>query len=261
MKTIFKVSLLLVIPLLIFSCEEEIEDVGPQKHILIFCDLTTSLNSNDIKIQSDKVSQLIDNQNSNFEISIYPMDVSIYQNILFQDSIPPLSQIHQSKNIAIKDKKSKIAADINNILIETYTNHSQSNVDFKSCIISSFEMAYNLLPNDKETLENTQVVFFTDMVEQCPDSALGPLYMCSSTRQPNFEEILKKVEKEYIPKTKLSEKLTNDQVHVVITSSYGNQSRCITESQQNQIWDTIFIKQGFDTPQSIYRKSTVPDLW
>lgn len=261
MKAIFKISLLLIVVQLAFSCEEEIEDVGPQKHILIFCDLTTSLNPNDIKSQSNKVSQLINNQDFNFEISVYPMDVSIYQDVLFQDSIPPLNQIHQSKNIAIKDKKSKMADDINNILIETYTNHSQSNVDFKSCIISSFEMAYNLLPNDKETLENTQVVFFTDMVEQCPDSALGPLYMCSSTRQPNFEKILKQVDENYNPKFKLSEKLTNDQVHVVITSSYGNQSRCITESQQNQIWDNIFIKQGFEIPQSIYRKSTVPDLW
>ena len=201
-------------------CEKEIENVGPQKNILIFCDLTTSLNSDDIKSQSDKVKQLINEQSFNFQVSVYPMDVSIYQDILFQDSIPPLDQIHQSKNIVIKDKKDKTADLIDDILIDTYNKHSKNNTDFKSCIISSFEMAYNLLPDDKETLSNTQVIFFSDMIEQCPDSVLGSLYMCSSSRQPKFEKILKQVDEKYNPTFKLSKKLNKDQIHIVITSSY-----------------------------------------
>ena len=259
MKTIFSINLLLIISLITLSCVEEKEDSGPQKQLLIFCDLTTSLNLEDIKSQSDKVKQLINAQSYNFQVSVYPMDVSIYQDYLFQDSIPPLNKIHKSKNIAIINKKKNIADSIENILINTYNKHSKNSIDFKSCIISSFEMAYNLLPNDEETLKNTQVVFFTDMVEQCPESIVGSLYMCSKTRQPSFEKILNQVEDKYNPKSKLSDKLAKNQIHIVITSSYGNQKKCITESQQKEVWNEILIKQGYEKPRQIHRSAALPE--
>lgn len=263
MKIALKFLALISITLLI-ECNEDIKTVELQPdQLIVFCDLSTSLNEDDIKIQSNKLKQIIKNLPHHSYISIYPMDLSIFQDPIIQEYIPEKSEF-QSINVRTIKRREKLADSISTVLIEKYhKKNKNSNTEFKSCIISSFEMAYNLLPQNQEVLDKTKVVFMTDMIEQCPESSLGSLYMCSNSQQPNLDNILDQIEKEYEPVKRLGNKLHTNQIFIVITSSYGNQKKCLTEKEQNQVWDKILLKQGFEEPNLIYRKPIISseNLW
>ncbi|WP_430412139.1 hypothetical protein [Kordia sp.] len=265
MKTIIR-YLLVFLLLVIYSCDEDIETT-PKKNLLIFCDLSSSLSSESVEAESKKIQAIIKNIPFNTKISVYPMGLSIYQNPLLTDSIKSETN-SKLKNKVIDKKRKEIARVLDSIIINNYkTKNTEQETQFKSCIINSFEMAFNYLPdNDDKLLKNSRIIFLTDMIEQCPESSAGSIYMCSKTRQPNFEEIKKQIQEEYNPTSKLSDKIKTNQLFIVMTSNYGNQQKCLTEIQQNEIWDIVLQKQGFvEDYAKIIRKSTeVPSteiLW
>ena len=266
MKTIIKCTSALLL-LFIFSCEEEGPPKTPEKNIIIICDLSSSLNLDYVELEVGKVQSIIDSLPYNTNFSIYPMNLSIYQNSLLKGFIKP-ETIFKTKNRAIQQEKKDLSEKVDSILISNYKiKNANKETEFKSCIISSFEMAFKYLPdNDDELLKNSRVILLTDMIEQCPESSAGSIYMCSKTRQPNFEKIKKQVQEEYNPRTKLSDKVRANQLYIVMTTNFGNQQKCLTENQQNEIWDIVLQKQGFvDNYAEIIRKKTeVPtkkELW
>jgi len=247
--------------ILILGCEDD-KIISDPNYLFVFCDLSTSLNEKDIESQGDKIKRIINGLTYNTYINIYPMDLSIYQDPIIGDSIIQKS-VFASINAETDRKRKKLADSIPRLLINKYNSRNKNEItEFKSCIISSLEMAYNLLPKDSLALTNTQVIFMTDMIEQCPESITGSMYMCSKTKQPDFDAIEKQIETEYNPDFKLSEKLNADQIHFVITSSYGNQKKCMNENQQQKIWDKILTKQGYKNPRKIHRSTALPEkLW
>jgi hypothetical protein len=241
---------------------KEILKPTPQKNLLVFVDLSTSLDTLETKSQSKKLSSLIDTLSIyNTEIKIFPMDLSVYQDPIISHKIEE-KYIHELKNVKIRQDRKEFAKKLEAILFEIYSEKSRSKKDIKSCIISSLEMAYNSLPEDTILLKNTQLLFMTDRIEQCPESSAGKLYMCNSSREPNFDKIINQIEEKYNPKNKLGNKLKSEQIHFIITSTYSNTNICLSENQQIEIWDKVLIKHGFTKPNRVYQKTSMPTiLW
>ena len=110
MKTIIKCTSALLL-LFIFSCEEEGPPKTPEKNIIIICDLSSSLNLDYVELEVGKVQSIIDSLPYNTNFSIYPMNLSIYQNSLLKGFIKP-ETIFKTKNRAIQQEKKDLSAKV-----------------------------------------------------------------------------------------------------------------------------------------------------
>lgn len=260
MKTVrllMKLKFYVILMCFIISCEEE--HIYPVQHIKVFFDFSTSLNETNIRDQSKKVKELIEKLEFNTNLVIYPINLDINPEPIYAGQTQKYTGFYEDNTMS-KNRK-KMADSIEKLLIETYINQNKAN-EYTSCIISSFEVTYKFLPKKVDSL--TKVFIFTDMVEQCEESRAGKLYMCSSSRTPSYEEIEEQIISNYNPEFSLNEKLGYNQLFVIKTSSYGNQSKCLNQLEQDKIWDLIFTKLGYDKPNNIYRHTNVPsekELW
>lgn len=260
MKTTIKI--VLVFFLTIFCFNSCIEEERPFKKVILYVDLSTSFDPLAMEDQVIKVGKMIKGLPKKTRIEIYPMDGGIYTEPLFKYEKGE-EDVISVKREAQKQKINQLSDSVQLKLLNMYRGQGKNRKnEYQSCIITSFENAYNNLRFQKD-IKNTHVIFMSDMIEQCSESRAGSIFMCSKTRNPDFEEIIGQVTYDYNPDFQLN-LLTDDRIHIVVTSNHDNQSRCLKQEEQRKIWLKLLEKIGYENPQGVYYHTAMPDfgkLW
>jgi len=242
------------------------------KEVLVFCDMTLSLDSIHMIKQIDKIERLYDSLEPYSLMKIYPIDNMIsttsFYEIIKPEKFEPNSEepiiIQKSKRKRYKEKEEKNAKLLRSSIYNRYKeNNKDEKNEYQSCIISSLETIYSLVKSKREK-EKTYVILFSDMIEQCPRAIYGSMYMCtgnSSRRIPVFEVLEKRIEDKYQPEFNLKEILGN-RISVVLTNSTKEQKKCILNSDRNKIWKKVFEKVGYTSKdfESLHFSSSAEDL-
>ena len=251
-----KVTCLILLTIL-FGCEEltknalEEEQVAESlrtpKNIVLFCDMTTSLDSISISTLAQYSRRLINELPWGSKIEVYPINNSTFSKAIFKEEIAPFPESGLTSDVNKAKKLRYIKAlQLEKEILKRYGYEKKDTINqYQSCIITSLESIHGLLKSRKDN-KNTHVVFFSDMVEQCLVSSAGPIYMCTNikNRRPDKKEILQKIEKKYNPDFNLKD-LIDNRISIVITSDKKEEHRCLLDKDLKEIWQRIFEKVGY----------------
>lgn len=255
-----KITLTRIIAVVLFilvnSCAKERQALSTNSHpdekarlpskskIIAFCDMTSSLDSISIKNEAKKASELIKGLPMRTEFVFYPINDNTFSNNLYRDSIPYFKSRNKRKQRLYEKEILEKSKKIEQYIIN---NHDKtvavSNDEYRSCIVSSLETVYQLLKTMKDK-DNVNVVFFSDMIEQCPLDRSGEMYMCSNNKTPNLEDLIKQIEESYNPNFNLKE-LIGNRISIVVTTNKRRQENCLQEYERKILWQKIFEKVGY----------------
>ncbi|WP_461302469.1 hypothetical protein [Aureisphaera sp.] len=241
-KIVLPVLILLLV--LYVSCEESKKDDHIPVKVIAFCDMTSSLDSLSIYDESNKVVKFINALPWGSELTVYPINDNTFSNNFFHYEIPQCNTNIERKIKELEDQRSKFADSLGRYIVENHDRTIEVSVDeFRSCIVSSLETAYQLL----KTLNNRgniRLVFFSDMIEQCPISSYGKMYMCSNNVEPKKEKLIKQIEDNYTPNFNLKN-LIDNRISIVISTNKRRQENCLQEYERKALWQKIFEKIGY----------------
>lgn len=221
MKRLF----LLLLPFLLISMSNCL-DTDKTPFVVIMCDVTRSTNSSELNIISEKAGDLLKSLPENAQYAVYPVEKNFYSQPLLEHTegfgnIPPS---------AIDAEKIKLADSLK-LRIRTY--YSNNNVQ-SSCILNSFESAFNKFPSGENAKKyNCHLVYFSDMLEKCDNRNIEVASM--------LEDSKKALEK--MPKPTFSFAGKNISLDIVVVAS----SLPISHTDLQQFWSIALQKIGFQT--------------
>lgn len=243
-----KLVLTTFVLIIIFGCNEHQKDTSVVASVIMIVDMTSSLDSLSMDRQARKVERFVNTLPYGSNLVVYPVSGNTSSESIFDYRLPLLNTTITHKKRAIDNKIKKAADSLRKIIVTMYDeNKKLQKGEFQSCIISSLEMSYEILKSRKDTI-STHLIYFSDMVEQCSSSRSGKMYMCSSSKIPDYEEIEKQVTEQYGPDFNL-ESLIGDKISFVTTSSKTNESPCLPAHKRKEIWKKILKKVGFSDIQ------------
>lgn len=127
---------------------------------------------------------------------------------------------------------------INEIVARVQTLKPKMDV---SCIIDTLESAHDFFKVKDSQHSAFRLIYFSDMIEQCPSSSI---YICSRTAQPRREEIEAKINASFHPTFNL-ESVLGPNLSIIITASDNPGVSCLSLSEQKEIWRDVFSKVGY----------------
>ena len=266
--------------------KEEISENEKPYRILLFCDITNSVNKDSIKRVKEKVEKLISSvkDRPGSKITAYPIDSGGYSEALFEFEVPECEFGEFGKSLDNLIKK-ECANKVDRVLTEKYgkefeksfgeiltkkyrENLQVKNLKQRSCIVNTLKKTYKFFYKSVDTKARreedkyiSELIYLSDMIEQC-NSSIGAVYLCSESQKPNLDSILKLVESNYAPDFTLGELLGNKVSFVITTEMIGNpQHKCLTAEKLENFWETIFLKNGYSRKQFrlLHWEANLPD--
>lgn len=219
---------------------------NPSKvYALIMCDLTSSIDSNLIKDVAQKAYDLLLSLPQGSKVEAYPIDDNTYINPIFSSELPVLeSELDLHKDI-FKSKIGALGTQFGDAIYLKYKEvNANKSTEHASCIISTLETAYNFFKDKNKKGYKFELVYFSDMIEQCPNSQAGSIYICSKRKTPNKEAIISQIEKNYNPSFDLKSLLDNN-ISMIITTGIMGDDKCLLSHEQKEVWQVVFSKVGY----------------
>lgn len=238
---------------LISGCEEsqslgknQITSDSKVPVVLIFCDLTTSVDPSSIKKVARDAYNLILSFPHNTKLIIYPIDESPFVKPILDFTYPSKatksSEIHKNKTIV--KRAAKFAYDtILQLYQDEYSSDKAGNRAI-SCMMRSLETAHSQFLQYKNVKGNNysyELIYLSDMLEECSTSPVGAIFF---TKQ-YFKDALKKLDT-YKPDFDLS---YADVTIIISVEQYATASAYISYEELKNAWKNVFIKAGFSAEQ------------
>lgn len=224
------------------------------EQVLLYLDLTTSINEEGLNSMSGKVSQVLLHLPYNSKANLRVIDKNLLSESPFTEIITPAPcemphttikrELVEARNKCIANQKpfiDLIAGESQTSIVNKIKNlNTQQNT---SCIINTLESAYDFFKSKDKNKYNFRLIYFSDMVEQCKENSI---FICSSGKLPNKEIILKRIESTFNPTYNLKELIGNN-VSIIITSNILDdpKQKCLSISDQKEVWSKIFSKIGY----------------
>ena len=249
------------------SCGPEVVDTNKKppenpaekkpSFILVFCDITTSVDKGSIDKVVDKAKQLFDGLSSGSRIVAYPIDDNDYAESFIDYTLPTceknpnltedvaeierkgcLDKIKPDKDTNRDELAKKIKSKSDEVAKDTVTKH-------RSCIIDTLNKANEIFKNKDKNAYQFEVIYLSDMIEEC-SSKIGSIFMCSKKQVPIRENILNLIDKKYNPDFNLKE-LVGNNINIVITTKMlgSNENKCLFKDDHQEVWKNVFIKVGY----------------
>jgi hypothetical protein len=210
---------------------------------LVFCDLTSSIDSNLIKDVAIKANKLLYKFPQGSKVEAYPVDDNTYSNPIFSCEIPTQESNLDIDKMKFKEHLKGLSSKFAYAIYDKYKQvNSTKSTQQASCIIGTLETAYNYF-KDKNGYRY-ELIYFSDMIEQCSNSQAGSIYICGDKYIPNKSKIIKQIDEKYKPNFNLKSLIGNN-VSMVITTSLIGDTKCLRSDEQREVWSKIFNKVGY----------------
>jgi hypothetical protein len=250
-----------------WRCEPaEVKQLKPVPIVLAFCDITDSVDQQSIDAMSGKISELAKDLPKGSHILVYPIDNTDYPEPLLDLDIPDCTNDRLTghlANLAVKkceDSKEQQIDGLTAKIRKRYEDLKQSKAQ-RSCIISTLSAVNDYFKNKDRSRYIFEVVYLSDMVEQC-NSSVGRIYLCSSRSRPNKAGIEKIIDSAYNPSFNLKN-LIGTNISIIVSSKMlgSDNSECLFADEQREIWHRVFEKVGYSSADfdSFSFSSAVPD--
>jgi len=230
-------------------------------YALMMCDLTSSVDSNLIKDVAHKAHDLLLALPQGSKVEAYPIDDNTYLNPIFSGELPLLESDLDFHKDMFKGKLNALAENLGNAIYFKYKDvNLNKSTQHASCIISSLETAYNFFKDKDKNTYRFELIYFSDMIEQCSNSQAGSIFICSDRHIPNKESIIAQIEKKYNPNMNLKSLIDNN-ISMIITTGIMGDSKCLRSDEQKEIWQKIFSKVGYSQSDfaSFHFRQGLPD--
>jgi len=228
--------------------------------VAVFADLTTSVDSGHVDAIARNVYRLVMMAPPGAHVMIHSVDQSSTTPAILDYTIPQVPDVLQDFNPVLSEVIAQ-AEMASNKVRDLYTNvYAERRDQSLTCLLRTLNKANNIFRRELLQHEHQRIpgafrfhlVYLSDMVEECADSELGPLYM---TRGRFHPEILT----HYNPGFDLGDA----ELTIVRSSqSAGTESPAIPTEELEDAWATLFERAGFTREQvsTAWRYDEI-DLW
>ncbi len=217
------------------------------EQILIYCDLTTSIKQEGILKISEKLRQVLLGVPRGSVVNIRVVE----KNLLGESPFPEIStpspckipeteikrKITDAQKECEKNDPSYIAQ-VEEVSEKIKTLKPQVDI---SCIINTLEAAHDFFMGKDKNKYKFRLIYFSDMIEQCYANSI---FICGKKNQPKKLDILTKIEKGFNPTYNL-ESLLGEDISIIITTSDNPSYKCLSLSEQKDIWALVFSKTAY----------------
>lgn len=210
--------------------------------VLIFCDLTASVDSSSIRKVARDAYNLIFVFPYQTRLIIYPIDESPFVKPILDFTYPSKatknSQIHKNK-IWIRNVARSAYDSIINLYHAEYSNSKTGSRPI-SCIMRSLETAHCQFMQFKDVSGKKysyELIYLSDMLEECGTSPVGPV----AFTKKYFRNSLERLEA-YQPEFDLS--YANVSI-IISVEQYAMESAYISYEELKTAWKKVFMKVGF----------------
>jgi hypothetical protein len=212
---------------------------------VIFCDLSTSVDSLSIKKVAQDAGKLLLKFPPESKLYYLPIDETPYiKPIMIYDKPRKPKTTSEKEGYLIITKRK--AQQVHNNIIMLYRNVYAS-AEFRnrplSCIIRTLDTANSIFSQYRSTNKSFtyELIYLSDMLEECNNSPIGPLYM----HKKNYLDVKRKIST-YNPGFDLS--FVNLSV-IVSIEQYAMSSAYVNSEELKGLWRNIFMRAGFTNEQ------------
>ena len=244
------ILILLLIFLFGYCGSEDPSQIRKKKDVvaIIYCDLSTSVDSTSIYKVADDAQKLLNYFPRGSILHFYPIDQSPFVSPILEFTKPLLGGT-SSEEAENEMFINMAASTIYNQIIQKYrkinSNPKDRNVA-RSCILRTLETAhllfrqYRIIPNKNYKYE---LIYLSDMLEECYDSPIGPLFMTK-----RYHQLAKEKLESYNPNFDLS----YAKISIINSVDFEKgPSPYIKYEDLKNLWKKIFLKVGFTEEQII----------
>lgn len=248
MKEIF----LLLAVILLARCEQSPSAGGPAPMkdtalgstpvVLIFCDLSTSVDSAAIlKVERD-VSKLMLNFPYETRLYILPIVESPFVKPILDFTYPGKATRPSDieKNKALVRRAAQYAPQkIKELYRKEFSGPNAQNKPL-SCILRSLETAHSYFSQFRSIQGEKfefELIYLSDMIEECKNSPVGGVFLTKGSHNAALQNL-----QNYKPDFDLS----YARVSIIVSvDAYDEESKYISYEQLKDVWQKIFARAGF----------------
>ncbi len=233
---------ILVMVLLFTACPEVDPPDERERVILIFSDVTSSLVPSESQQVAALTSSIVDSLPPGTRYFIYPVQIEAQKvEPMYEGTIlPPDAPLAPTERAAREDKlKHKIEELYNLIKSVKQTSDIHGKPDNHTCILYTLEVAQNKFKQFNQTNTDFELIYVSDMIEECNQTPLGrPI----SLVQTNMPEAIKLAENTDL---KLDLSYANVSMIVPVTiDTYKTRGRP-NLSDLRKFWEATLLHCGF----------------
>lgn len=154
------------------------------KAVLIFCDVTSSLNRNEIEKVTEIASTTLDELPEGSYYSLFPINInSDRPSLMLKGTVPVLDNKRPSEKAGYEELKNRRKIFIKEKIDSLYTKINPIQPTNRSCILNTIPFIQNYraryLQNHTATFD-FRVLYISDMIEDCDNTILGrPIHLDS----------------------------------------------------------------------------------
>ena len=237
--------------LFLSSCVTDIKtDNYINQRTLVYADFSNSQDKKSVIVLAEKVVEIFKNQptkyNTYFVVKAITKDKSEQE--IFSNSFDKINTSkHLDKN-HYKIEVDNIAKILEDTILKFYEEISKGNPLYtESCICNSLDNSYEIFSGIDTSICKTQVIFISDMVEECDKKSSNLKQNFYMHRKKSVKELKKLVIDNYTPRHKLSEYIKPENLFFIYNkSSEANTSdEYLIDDEIENIWAEILLKHGY----------------
>ena len=219
---------------------------------VIFCDITTSVDSTDgIKSVANNAANLLLKFPPLSILYFRPIDKSPNVKPIFEFTIPAASNLKGEKDQRTQHIETQ-AQNLYNEILNRYNEINSDDKNARSCIIQTLDIANRLFkPYQESQNYSFELIYLSDMLEECDESVLGSLFMKENLCDHVF-----------IKADSFQSDLDIGFVNLTIITAVENDvenSQYFNYENRKTFWKKIFLKVGF-SPEQFEKSHFLPGI-
>ncbi len=224
--------------------------VGPAK-ILMFIDLSASMKAEELRIQRARIEGFMDSIPGDWKLTCFKISDELYPEPLFKE-IPCITQPFQDLGQQfLKDFRQKRVDTVMYSVDTLLAAHQlktppggDERPDRPSCVTGALTA---LLRRPKESYdENTYVIFFGDMLEECELADVGRVDLNEENGGvPYFKALNARVDSLYQVQGQLADRLPPDHLTFVVTCKNIGPGRGVLAEGVDEFWEEALDRFGY----------------
>jgi hypothetical protein len=142
------------------------------RRIIIFADVTSSLGPDQMAVVQTIVDDIVKNAPAGAELVVVPICENTQGVGQYRTSIPSPKGFTRQDLLGAETARANVQSEVK-AFIKRVQSSAGAKADYASCISPALRIAQNAIAADGADRRNTDVIFVSDMVEECRVSILG----------------------------------------------------------------------------------------
>lgn len=252
---------LFILPALIFlllsACTEKNKEVKKQKYLLLYIDLSNSIDdSATTKIKSDMLNLISQDLGDSAIINLFVIDEKVNTPLICKIKLPTAQkdqlffekQVYQSK---LNEAKEELTRSLEKAIDQQ--KNSENKLSEESCLLNTLAIAHSKFRSIDTTKYECSIYYFTDLIEQCEGRGTGTprLYFASSTLRCNYDLLKREIITNYNPGFNLYQ-YTGERIYFIRFPEKAGLKYHVNRTEIDSLWMHALHKVGFDYEQIRY---------